>query len=96
MMAGAFLGWQMIAVSFFVGTFAALFIAVPIFVFKGERMSPFGPGLAAGIMITIVAWSRISGKLQSFFFEWLTVFAGATILGGGMFLASFLVLRRRS
>jgi leader peptidase (prepilin peptidase)/N-methyltransferase len=94
MMAGAFLGWQMIVVSFFAGTFVALFFAVPLLIFRRENMLPFGPGLAIGVVITMMSWPRIGPGLQLYFFDWVTMVLGATILGGGMFLSS-LVLRRR-
>jgi leader peptidase (prepilin peptidase)/N-methyltransferase len=96
MMAGAFLGWQMVLVSFFFGTFAALFIAVPMFLVKGSRLLPFGPGLAVGIMVTLLFWRRIGAYAQPFFFDWLLLFVGATIMGGGMFVASLLLGWKRS
>jgi len=91
MMVGAFLGWQMVVMSFFVGVFAALFIAVPMLLRRGERTLPFGPGLAAGTIITMLGWRWIGPKVQPFFFEWMTMAIGLVIMGGGMFVASLLL-----
>jgi leader peptidase (prepilin peptidase)/N-methyltransferase len=94
MMVGAFLGWQMVVVAFFVGTFAALFFAVPLVLMRGAKALPFGPGLAAGAVITMLCWRWIAPTVQRFFFDWMSVLVGATILGGGMFLASLIIGRR--
>ena len=94
MMAGAFVGWQMVVVSFFVGTFAALFIALPVYLRKREHSLPFGPGLAIGVLITLLGWRWLGPSMQPFFFEWMTLFVGATILGGGMFVASLMLGRK--
>lgn len=94
MMAGAFLGWQLVVVGFFIGTFAALFLAIPMLLRSRERALPFGPGLAIGIMITLLGWHWIGPEVQPFFFEWITMIVAATLMGGGMFIAS-LMLRRR-
>jgi leader peptidase (prepilin peptidase) / N-methyltransferase len=88
MMTGAFLGWQMVVVSFFFGTFAALIVALPMFMLRGSRLLPFGPGLAIGIMVTLLGWKSIAPRVQAFFFEWFMLFAAAIIMGGGMFVAS--------
>ncbi len=95
MMAGAFLGWQMVVAAFFFGTFAALFIAIPLFLTRGSRMLPFGPGLAVGIMVTLISWRRIAPGLQPFFFDWLLLFFAAVFMGGGMFVASLFLGWRR-
>lgn len=94
MMAGAFLGWQMVVVAFFIGTFAALFIAIPLLLRSGERVLPFGPGLAIGVIVAMLGWRWIGPSVQPFFFDWFTLFIGVSILGGGMFIASLLLGRR--
>jgi leader peptidase (prepilin peptidase) / N-methyltransferase len=95
MMAGAFLGWQMIVVAFFIGTFVALFIAIPLLLRRGQRVLPFGPGLAIGVLITQFGWRQIGPTVQRFFFEWLTLVTGLAIFGGGIFIASLLLGRRK-
>jgi len=94
MMAGAFVGWQMIVASFFIGTFAALVLAVPMLMSKKERHLPFGPGLSIGVMIALLGWRWLGPAFQPFYFEWMTLFVAATILGGGMFVASLLLGQR--
>jgi leader peptidase (prepilin peptidase) / N-methyltransferase len=88
MMTGAFLGWQMVVVSFFFGTFAALFFALPMYLLRGSRLLPFGPGLAIGIMTTMLGWRWIGPEVQAFFFDWFMLVAATSIMGIGMFFAS--------
>ena len=59
MMAGAFIGWQPIILSFFIGVFIALIFGVAQLVMRGNQMMPFGPSLAAGVLVTMLAWQRI-------------------------------------
>jgi leader peptidase (prepilin peptidase) / N-methyltransferase len=108
MMVGAFLGWQMVVVSFFFGTFAALFLYVPMFLFRRRkpivtlgpggidesRYIPFGPGLAIGTVIAMLTWKFVGPQFQRFFFEWFTLIFAVVIMGGGMFIASLLLGRR--
>lgn len=94
MMAGAFIGWQLVVMSFFIGTFAALFLTVPLALWRKERDLPFAPGLAIGVMITMLFWNRIGPSLQFFFFEWFMLFIVVTMMGGGMFFASLLLRRK--
>ena len=96
MMAGAFIGWQMVVVSFFVGTFAALFFAEPMMLRGSGRALPFGPGLATGVLITVLGWRWFGPVVQPYFFDWMPMFVGVTILGGGMFVASLVLGRRGS
>jgi len=91
MMAGAFVGWQMTVVAFFVGAFAGFFFAIPNLISKGERRLAFGPGLAIGVMFTLLAWPVIGVTAQLYFFDWLILFTVATFLGGGMFIGSLLL-----
>ena len=76
MMAGAFVGWQVVVVSFFIGamvSLAAVILSLPFGGMKaleeGGRIIPFGPGLAIGVMITLLAWPRLGPALQPFLFD---------------------------
>ncbi len=100
MMVGAFLGWQMVVVSFFFGTFAAIVLCIPMFAFRQprkdanareDRYIPFGPGLAIGSMIALLSWKWVGPRFQPYFFEWLTLAFGVIIMGGGMFIASLVL-----
>jgi leader peptidase (prepilin peptidase)/N-methyltransferase len=108
MMVGAFLGWQMVVVSFFFGTFAALVMCMPVLLFRRRsekvavapggidesRYIPFGPGLAAGTVITMLTWKSVGPHFQFVFFEWFTLIVGIVLMGGGMFIASLFLGRR--
>lgn len=106
MMVGAFLGWQMVVISFFFGTFVALLLCIPMLLFKRsvpegavkskgdaneDRYIPFGPGLAIGSLITLLTWKWVGPRFQPFFFEWLTILIGVTVMGGGIFIASLIL-----
>ncbi len=91
MMAGAFLGWQMVIVAFVIGTFAALFVAVPQVLFRRDRALPFGPGLSIGIIICMLAWRWLSPALTVYFFDWLMLVIVSILFGGGMFVASMIL-----
>jgi leader peptidase (prepilin peptidase)/N-methyltransferase len=85
MMAGAFLGWQPVIVSFLVGGLFTLVVALPNQLFRNEHEFPFGPGLAAGCIVTSLTWATIGPPLQVLFFHptFLAMFAlgcGAVIL----------------
>jgi leader peptidase (prepilin peptidase)/N-methyltransferase len=69
MMAGAFLGWQPVLVGFFIGVFVGLFFGIIQWAFRGDNMLPFGPGLAIGVVIAMLGWSRIGPYFQLVFFN---------------------------
>jgi leader peptidase (prepilin peptidase) / N-methyltransferase len=102
MMAGAFLGWQPVVLSLFVGAFAALIVfKLPTIVVAAVRGSgvdrelPFGPGLAVGVVVTWFAWPWLAPKVQPIFFDVQTILMVVTVVSVGM-LASGLLLRRRA
>jgi leader peptidase (prepilin peptidase)/N-methyltransferase len=91
MMAGAFLGWQPILVSFLVGVFVGLFFAIGQLVIRGEHALPFGPALSLGVMITVLSWPSIGPQMQMLFFE--PVMLGILVATGAIALVfvSFLL-----
>jgi leader peptidase (prepilin peptidase) / N-methyltransferase len=88
MMAGAFVGWQVILVSLAVSAF----VGIPYFLYfrlrGGDRATPFCPALAFGVMGTLIAWPRIAPELQPMFFDDLTLLILAVFLGGGLFVGA--------
>ncbi len=92
MMAGAFVGWQVVVVGFFVGSILSLPLGILIALRKGERTLPFGPGLALGVMVTLLGWPWLRLALQPYLFDEFLVLLMAVFMGGGLFLAS-MVLR---
>jgi leader peptidase (prepilin peptidase)/N-methyltransferase len=100
MMAGAFLGWQPVVMSLFVGAFAALLVfklpSLVIGLVRGREMEhelPFGPGLAVGVVATWLSWPWLGPKLQQIFFDLPTLIVVVVLLSVGM-LAAGLLLRR--
>jgi leader peptidase (prepilin peptidase)/N-methyltransferase len=100
LMAGAFLGWQGVVMSLFVGAFAALFVfklpsIVIGFVRKSpiERELPFGPGLSVGVLVTLLGWRWIGPGAQFVFFDLQTLAVMVGVMSIGM-LAAGLLLRR--
>jgi leader peptidase (prepilin peptidase) / N-methyltransferase len=92
MMAGAFLGWQITVIGFFVGSIVSLFLAIPTYLFQGKRLSPFGPGLAIGFIITEYLWPTFGPMFRPFFFDEFMLGILIVFLGLGLFSAS-LILR---
>jgi leader peptidase (prepilin peptidase) / N-methyltransferase len=99
MMAGAFLGWQAIVLSLFVGAFLTLFVVIPqkiIGAVRGRSSGselPFGPGIAAGIVTCWFGWPWLRELLQTMVFDAFIIVFFVLILGGGM-LISGLFLRK--
>jgi leader peptidase (prepilin peptidase)/N-methyltransferase len=92
MMAGAFVGWQPILVSFFVGVFVGLFFALAQLILRGGRMLPFGPSLSLGVILTVLFWPGIGPQFQMLFFDPIAM--GLLGLGGTFaLLFAFFLLR---
>jgi leader peptidase (prepilin peptidase) / N-methyltransferase len=69
MMAGSFVGWQPVVVGFFLGVFVGLLFGVFQWLFRGDHMLPFGPGLAIGVVIALLCWRSIGPHFQLVFFN---------------------------
>lgn len=106
MMAGAFLGWQIAVLSLFVGAVVAIILKVVTAIAGGTpvpqddglppedaRELPFGPGLAAGVVITWFAWPWLGPKFQFVFFDAFMIGMTVVIMCVGL-LAAGLLLRR--
>jgi len=85
MMAGAFVGWQVIVVAFFVSVFPALFFGIVQLVRKGNQQLPYGPSLAIAIMATALGWLWFPPWFRAMFFEGLLV----AVLGGAAVIFLF-------
>jgi leader peptidase (prepilin peptidase)/N-methyltransferase len=91
MMAGAFLGWQPVVVAFFVGAIVTLGFAIAQLVINKDNSLPFGPGLAAGTVITWLCWGGIGPVVQVLFFNG-PLLLGLVVFGAGfMYLSSALL-----
>jgi leader peptidase (prepilin peptidase)/N-methyltransferase len=86
MMAGCFLGWQPVAAAFFVSAAPGLVFGIIQVIVNKDDSLPFGPALAAGLIITMLCWHWIGPFAQVLFF-WGTLLAGMVLVGGGFMLA---------
>jgi leader peptidase (prepilin peptidase)/N-methyltransferase len=100
MMAGAFLGWQPVVLAVPVGAFVTLLVLPPLYLWLKvwgrpfPRHIPFGPGLAAGVVVCWLGWTGLFGELVRtvFFDPFLLGFGGVTLFG--LLLVAGLLLRR--
>ena len=75
MMAGAFLGWQAIALALPVGAVLTLCVVLPVMIanyFRGKKVEPqlpFGPGIAAGVVACWFGWPFFGRLVQGVFFD---------------------------
>jgi leader peptidase (prepilin peptidase)/N-methyltransferase len=67
MMAGAFVGWQVVLLAFFVAVFPALLLGIVQLLFRGGEAMPFGPPLALGVLLTLWSWPRIGEHFRPLF-----------------------------
>src|SRR5437588_3347466 len=68
MMAGAFLGWQVVLVAFFLSVIPALFFGIIQLVVRRDNSLPFGPSLSIGVLGTCLAWEPIGAHLRPVLF----------------------------
>ena len=91
-MAGSFLGWQPVVVAFFVSVLPALgFGIVQVIVFKDNSL-PFGPSLAAGVVITWLCWPWIGPAVQPLFF-WPEMLFGLAAVDSVLMLGMSYMMR---
>ncbi|MBI3411457.1 MAG: prepilin peptidase [Planctomycetes bacterium] len=93
MMAGAFLGWQLVVVGLFVSIVPALFFALFNALARKEGAFPFGPSLAAGVMLTSLCWTWIvPWGVQPLFFSGLLLL-GVVVVSAPLMLGISYLLR---
>lgn len=94
MMVGSFLGWQPVIVAFFVAVFPGLVFGLGQLVLRGDKPFPYGPSLAAGSVLTWLAWQPITRAfpLQLMFFD-TTILLTLVIAGAVFMFATSLLLR---
>jgi leader peptidase (prepilin peptidase)/N-methyltransferase len=99
MMVGAFLGWQVVFIAFFLGAVAALAIKIPLILWDVIRRRPmsgelaFGPGLAVGVAVTWLGWRWI-GDFSRVLFEPIALGVVAVAMTGGLLIAGLLLRRK--
>jgi leader peptidase (prepilin peptidase)/N-methyltransferase len=96
MMAGAFLGWQMVLVAFFLSVAPALVFGIIQWIVRRDNSLPFGPSLSVGVMATCLAWQPIGAHLRAVLFNGEVLLWGGGLCAVMMFVLSFLMrLMRR-
>lgn len=96
MMAGAFLGWQMVVVAFFLSVFPALPFSITQLVVKNDNSLPFGPALSLSVLATCLAWGPLGAFVRPAFFWGEILFWGVIACGTLLFFTSFVLrLMRR-
>jgi leader peptidase (prepilin peptidase)/N-methyltransferase len=100
MMAGAFLGWQPVALALPVGAVLTLAVVIPMFVWAKVRgkpfdtAMPFGPGIAAGVAACWLGWPWLGELVRAAFFDLTMIGVVGGIFGGGLLIFGFLLRRR--
>ena len=95
MMSGAFLGWQPVALALPAGAVVTLLALVPLWVVAKFRRRPFdgappfGPGIAAGVLLCWFGWPWLGELVRAAFFEPLTLAVVGVIGGGGLLVFGF-------
>jgi leader peptidase (prepilin peptidase) / N-methyltransferase len=88
MMAGAFLGWQMVLVAFFLSVFPAFLFGIILLIVRRDNSLPFGPSLSMGVMGTCLAWQPIGAHVRPALFMSEILLWGSVACAGLMFLLS--------
>jgi len=98
MMAGAFLGWQVVVLAFFAGAVVSIVTIVPLKVLDAirgravERELSFGPGLAGGVVLVWFGWPWVA-PIARVMFDPIAMGIASVVMCGGI-LAAGLLLRR--
>lgn len=77
-MVGAFFGWKVALITFFISPFVGLLYGVPILLTRDEHVMPYGPFLSVGAVVTMVFRSSLCGRLAGWI-DSLAVVTGGTV-----------------
>ena len=94
MMAGSFLGWQIVVAGFFLAIVPALVFGAINFVVYRENKLPFGPSLAVGLLGAMLGWRWIGPHFQPLFFWWPMLAGLAGFMVVFLFVTSVILGRR--
>jgi leader peptidase (prepilin peptidase)/N-methyltransferase len=84
MMAGAFIGWQLVVFAFFVSVVPGFVFAIYHRIRSGDQPLPFGPSLAMGVVITVLLWRFLGPPFHVPFFD--ATFLAILVIGGAVSL----------
>ena len=79
-MIGSFLGWQAAIISFFLAPMMALLVVALTFVFRRDRIIPFGPYLSLAALVTAVFWKEIWSRTEVIFGSGPLLFAVGLVM----------------
>jgi leader peptidase (prepilin peptidase)/N-methyltransferase len=65
-MVGAFFGWKVAFIAFFIAPFAGLLYGIPLLVMKGKHVMPYGPFLSAASVLTVLFRPAACGVLERY------------------------------
>ncbi len=63
-MIGAFFGWKVVVVTFFLSPFIGLLYGLPLLIFKEEHVMPYGPFLSTGALLAIIFRTNLCAYLE--------------------------------
>jgi leader peptidase (prepilin peptidase)/N-methyltransferase len=92
MMAGSFLGWQIVVVAFFLSVIPALLVGIIQWVAHNDNSLPFGPSLSLSVIATYLAWRPIGEATRPFLFA-SDLLIAAVVAGAMMLLFMSFMLR---
>jgi leader peptidase (prepilin peptidase)/N-methyltransferase len=67
-MIGAFFGWQIVWIAFFMAPFFGLIFVIVVWVVTRDNATPFGPYLCAATLYAILDWNKLWGWCSMLFF----------------------------
>jgi hypothetical protein len=91
MMAGSFVGWQVILIGFFAGVLPALIFGIVQVFSHGKQAMPFGPSLAVGVMISLLCWRWIGPIVWPTFSEPMILGFFAVVMPTLLLVIAFLL-----
>jgi leader peptidase (prepilin peptidase)/N-methyltransferase len=91
MMAGSFLGWQIVVVAFFLSVIPALLFGIILLAVKNDNSLPFGPSLSMSVIATSLAWQPIGHAVQLYFFWPELLFWAIVLCAVSLFVMSFML-----
>jgi leader peptidase (prepilin peptidase) / N-methyltransferase len=99
MMAGAFLGWQTISLALPIGAMLTLIYLIPLFIVcklckkPFDGVPPFGPGIAAGVVVCWLGWPWLGELVRAAYFDLLTIGILLGVVCVSFLLSGFLLRR---
>jgi leader peptidase (prepilin peptidase)/N-methyltransferase len=91
LMAGAFVGWQVVLSSFFVSLAPGIVMGLGFVLLRGSQALPFGPSLALGVLISWFTWPWLGPKVGWLFLDPITLGLMGLAGAGGLLVLSFVL-----